>query len=212
LGIDFVQGYGLTETSPIVALNPTDHYKESSVGRVLPRTQMRILDPGERGVGEILVKGPMVMQGYYKDPAATAEVFTEDGWFKTGDVGYLDAENYLYLTGRAKNLIVTEGGKNVYPEEIENAFQLYNEVEQILVRGYVLDKRMKTEGIEALVFPSQEEFKGKGPEEIDERVQEIIGEVNESLLPYQRIGRYVILKEALEMTTKKSIKRHSLAV
>jgi len=212
LGIDFIQGYGLTETSPILTLNPVEHYKETSVGKVLPQVQMKILDPDARGVGEIVVKGPMVMQGYYKMPEETKEVFTEDGWFKTGDLGYLDDENYLYLTGRAKNMIVTEGGKNVYPEEIENEFQLYGEVEQVLVRGYVADEKLKVEGIEALVFPNAEAFKSpEGAEApkaaVASRIEAIVAEVNQRLLPYQRIERTTILDEALEMTTTKKIKR-----
>ncbi|MDR1143535.1 MAG: AMP-binding protein, partial [Spirochaetaceae bacterium] len=154
LGIDFVQGYGLTETSPIIALNPVDHYKETSVGKVLPWMEMKILDPDERGVGEVAVKGPMVMKGYFEMPRETAEVFTADGYLKTGDLGYLDNEEYLYLTGRAKNMIVTEGGKNVYPEEIENEFQLFEEIDQILVRGYTEGKKDKAEHIEALIYPS----------------------------------------------------------
>jgi long-chain acyl-CoA synthetase len=156
LGIDFVQGYGLTETSPILTLNPVEAYEETSVGKLIPQVQMKILDPDAEGRGEIAVKGPMLMQGYYKNKAATDEVFTSDAWFKTGDVGYLDANNYVYLTGRAKNMIVTEGGKNVYPEEIENRFQLYTEVEQIMIKGHELDKEQKIEGIEALIFPSKD--------------------------------------------------------
>ncbi|MDR2071345.1 MAG: AMP-binding protein, partial [Treponema sp.] len=158
LGIDFVQGYGLTETSPIINLNPVEHYKETSVGRIIPQVDMKILNPDERGVGEVIVKGPVVMKGYFEMPEETAASFTPDGYLKTGDLGYLDSENYLYLTGRAKNIIVTEGGKNVYPEEIENEFQLFDEIDQILVRGFVLDKKMKTEGIEALVYPSPDFF------------------------------------------------------
>ncbi|MDR1211828.1 MAG: AMP-binding protein, partial [Spirochaetaceae bacterium] len=125
LGIDFVQGYGLTETSPIININPIEHYKETSVGKIIPGIEMKILNPDERGIGEVIVKGPVVMKGYYEMPEDTAEVFTPDGFLKTGDLGYLDSEDYLYLTGRAKNVIVTEGGKNVYPEEIENEFQLF---------------------------------------------------------------------------------------
>ena len=125
MGIDFVQGYGLTETSPIIALNPVQHFKIESVGKYfVDYMQMKILDPNEDGVGEIAVKGPMVMQGYYNMPTETSLMFTEDGWFKTGDLGWLDSENYLMLSGRVKNMIVTEGGKNVYPEEIEDKFQL----------------------------------------------------------------------------------------
>jgi len=215
LGIDFVQGYGLTETSPIIALNPVDHYKETSVGKVLPQTDLRILNPNEQGIGEIIVKGPMVMQGYYKMPEETRETFTEDGYLKTGDLGYLDSEHYLYLTGRAKNMIVTEVGKNVYPEEIENEFQLYSEIEQILVRGFLIDPKMKTEGIEALVYPNQEAFKDsvgalRPKEEIKHRIEAIIAEVNQRLKPYQKIERVTVLDEPMEMTTTKKIKRNAL--
>jgi long-chain acyl-CoA synthetase len=218
LGLDFVQGYGLTETSPIINLNPIEAYKEASVGRVVPRTEMKILDPDERGIGEVIVKGPMVMSGYYEMPEETAGVFTSDGFLKTGDVGYLDNENYLYLTGRAKNLIVTEGGKNVYPEEIENEFQLYEEIDQMLIRGYELDKKMKTEGIEALVYPNPEfpwstaagENVKPDRETVKDRIETIIAEVNQRLLPYQKIARAVILNERMEETTTKKIKRDAV--
>jgi long-chain acyl-CoA synthetase len=218
LGIDFVQGYGLTETSPIINLNPVNHYKETSVGKVIPRIDMKILDPDERGVGEVQIKGPVVMQGYIEMPEATAECFTADGYLKTGDLGYLDSEAYLYLTGRAKNMIVTEGGKNVYPEEIENEFQLYDEIDQILIRGFVQNEKMKVEGIEALIYPTPESFGGTpeaGPsapkEQIKARMDVIVSEVNQRLLPYQRIDRTVILDKPMEMTTTKKIKRDTLA-
>jgi long-chain acyl-CoA synthetase len=211
LGIDFVQGYGLTETSPIITINPVEQYKETSVGRTCPHVDMKILDADERGIGEVIVKGPMVMKGYYNLPEETAAAFTSDGYLKTGDLGYMDSENYLYLTGRAKNMIVTEGGKNVYPEEIENEFQLFDEIEQVLIRGYVLDAKMKSEGIEALIYPNPD-FKneaGQKPseEEIKNRINAIITEVNSRLLPYQKIGRTEILDMPLEMTTTKKIKR-----
>jgi long-chain acyl-CoA synthetase len=215
LGIDFIQGYGLTETAPILTLNPVEHYKETSVGRVIPQVDMRILNPDERGVGEVAVKGPMVMRGYYELPEESAAMFTEDGYLKTGDLGYLDSENYLYLTGRAKNIIVTGGGKNVYPEEIENEFQLFEEIDQILVRGFMLDKKLKTEGIEALVYPNIDFFKaaenGSGhitKEQARERIEKIVAEVNQRLLPYQRIERSTLLSERLEETTTKKIKRN----
>ncbi|MDR0636471.1 MAG: AMP-binding protein [Treponema sp.] len=207
LGIDFIQGYGLTETSPILTLNPVEHYKEASVGRISPQVDMKILNPDERGVGEIAVKGPMVMQGYYELPQETAAAFTQDGYLKTGDLGYIDSESYLYLTGRAKNLIVTEGGKNVYPEEIENEFQLFEEIDQILVRGFVLDKKMKTEGIEALVYPDQEFFKASAPAQIKQRIEELVAEVNKRLLPYQKIEKTIIVDKRMEETTTKKIKR-----
>jgi long-chain acyl-CoA synthetase len=214
LGIDFVQGYGLTETSPIINLNPVEHYKETSVGKVIPQVDMRIQNPDERGIGEVIVKGPVVMMGYFEMPEETAAAFTPDGYLKTGDLGYLDNEQYLYLTGRAKNLIVTEGGKNVYPEEIENEFQLFEEVDQILVRGYEIDKKMKTEGIEALVYPNPEFFSPAGEavdkEAIRVKIEGIIAEVNQRLLPYQKIQRVKVLDEPMEMTTTKKIKRDSV--
>ncbi len=207
MGIDFVQGYGLTETSPIAALNPTDHFKIKSVGKIIPKVDVKIIDSDSEGRGEIAIKGPIVMQGYYKNPEATQEVMTEDGYFLTGDSGYLDSENYLYLTGRKKSLIVTEGGKNVFPEEIEACFQLYDEVEQILVKGYIKDKKYMTEEIEALLYPSEDLRKEKTAEEIERRINEIVHTVNKELLPYMRITRVRVLKEALEMTTTKKIKR-----
>ena len=217
LGIDFVQGYGLTETSPIVALNPIERFKIESVGRYFPpRMEMKILDPDERGVGEVCIRGPMVMQGYYRMPEETAKVLSADGWFRTGDLGWIDNEYYLYLCGRAKNMIVTEGGKNVYPEEIENAFQLYyNEIDQITVQGYIKDEATKSEGIEALVYPADELLKKldvmRGDTTEDDLVTQAIGDivdtVNKTLQPYQRISKVTILAEPLEMTTTRKVKR-----
>ena len=221
LGLDFVQGYGLTETAPILTLNPVDHYKETSVGKVLPQTDLRIMDPDERGIGEIIVKGPMVMQGYYQMPEETAAVFTEDGYLRTGDLGYLDNENYLYLTGRARNLIVSEGGKNVFPEEIENEFQLYDEIAQILVRGYTNADGQGGELIEALVHPNRDLFAAGGgaanedgsaatPEQVEARIKAIVDEVNHRLQPYQRITRTVIVEDEMEMTSTRKIKREKV--
>lgn len=216
LGIDFIQGYGLTETSPIIALNPVERFKIESVGQFFaPHMEMKILEPDEDGVGEVAVKGPMVMQGYYKMPDETAAVFTEDGFFKTGDLGRLDSEGYLYLAGRAKNMIVTEGGKNVYPEEIENQFQLVTDIEQITVQGYIMDEATKSEGIEALIYPSDELFNRlkllrgdlESADLVKETVEGLVAEVNRRLQPYSRISRTTILEEPLEMTTTKKVKR-----
>lgn len=206
LGIDFVQGYGLTETSPILALNPVEAYQETSVGKVIPGVELRVLGADETGQGEIAVRGPMVMQGYYRNPEATRAVLDADGWLRTGDVGRVDAANYLTITGRCKSLIVTEGGKNVYPEEIEFAFQLHEEVDQVLVRGFVLDPELRTEGIEALIYPSVE-HQGRPEAETRHRFQKIIDQVNSGLLPYQRISRFHLLAEPLEMTTTRKIRR-----
>lgn len=206
-GIDFVVGYGLTEAAPGLTLNPIYAYRESSVGKIIPRVEMKVIDPDEDGNGELIARGPNIMKGYYKNEAATAASFTEDGWLLTGDSGYIDADGYVYLTGRKKNMIVTEGGKNVFPEEIEDHFQLYDEIEQILVRGYMADVKMKTEGIEACIYPSEEFSKGKSVEELQQRLQEIINEVNRTMLPYKRISKITLLTSEMEMSSTKKIKR-----
>lgn len=216
MGINFVQGYGLTETSPILALNPIEHFKIESVGKYfVGHMEMRIADPDEKGVGEIQVKGPMVMQGYYKMPEETAKMYTDDGWFKTGDLGWLDKENYLMLSGRSKNLIVTEGGKNVYPEEIEDMFQLKTDIQQITVRGYIANEATRSEALEALVYPADSLFErlgisrdeGWNSPDVLKAVQEIVNGVNRRLLPYQRISRVTLLETPLEMTTTLKVKR-----
>ncbi|MGE4525963.1 MAG: AMP-binding protein, partial [Sphaerochaeta sp.] len=217
LGIDFVQGYGLTETSPITHLNPVEAYIETSVGKKIPQVEVKIVNPDSDGNGIIYIKGPMVMQGYYNNPEATAEVL-EDGWLNTGDVGHQDARGYLYLTGRAKNIIVTEGGKNVFPEEIEDHFQLYNEIDTICVLGYLTDKKTKSEGIRALVYPDQKwaeemakQYGDKAKQKIEERINQIIGEVNKELQSYKKITRVTVVDEPLEMTSTKKVKRFVVA-
>ncbi len=216
-GINFIQGYGLTETSPILALNPIEHFKIESVGKdFYPHEEIKILNPDKDGVGEIAVKGPMVMKGYYNMPEETAKMFTEDGFFKTGDIGKLDSEHYLILCGRAKNIIVTSGGKNVYPEEIEDAFQLYDDIQQITVQSYIEDQSTKSEGIEALIYPSDEVFTKLGvkreemfaSDDVKEIIQTDVDTVNRTLQPYARISRIEILEKPLEMTTTLKVKRN----
>ncbi|MGN0728996.1 AMP-dependent synthetase/ligase, partial [Treponema sp.] len=216
MGIDFVQGYGLTETSPIITLNPVKKFKIESVGQYFfPYMEMKILEPSSDGIGEIAVKGPMVFQGYYNMKAETEQVFTDDGFFKTGDLGKIDSDGYLILAGRIKNIIVTEGGKNVYPEEIENAFQLFTDISQITVRGYISDKATKSEQIEALVYASDDLFARLGinrqesplDESVKTEVEKIVSKVNKELQPYARISKLTMLEEPLEMTTTQKVKR-----
>ena len=114
-------------------MNPVAAYKEESVGKIIPTLEQKIVDPDDEGNGVLYIRGSVVMKGYYKNPESTNEVLDEDGWFNTGDVGHIDKDGYLYLTGRAKSVIVTEGGKNVFPEELEDKFQLYGEIEQIFL-------------------------------------------------------------------------------
>lgn len=221
MGIDFIQGYGLTETSPIVALNPLEHFKIESVGQDFsPWEEVKIINPNEEGIGEIVIKGPMVMKGYYNMPDETKAVFTEDGYFKTGDLGWMDSEHYIMLSGRAKNVIVTDGGKNVYPEEIEDSFQLYYDVEQIMVRSYIMDAEHKSEGIESLIYPSDDMLARLGVERKDSvtsdavfaELKAIVDKVNKTLQPYARISKITVLQEPLEMTTTKKVKRNLLNV
>ena len=207
LGLNFLQGYGLTETSPIVTLNPPEHFKVDSIGRILPFIDLRIADKDSEGVGEIQVKGPNVCKGYYKDEKNTKELFSEDGYLRTGDLGYVDSENYVYLKGRKKNIIVTEGGKNVFPEEIEDMFQLYSQVEQILIRGFQQKKDVPCECIEAVIYPSKDYYKDKSSEEIRKDIERIISEVNKDLSGYKKIDKLTILDEPMEETTTRKIKR-----
>ncbi len=217
MGINFIQGYGLTETSPIITLNPIEKFKIESVGRSFtPYSEIKILNPDENGIGEICAKGPMIMKGYYNMPEETAKMFTEDGWLKTGDIGKIDKEHYVYLCGRAKNLIVTAGGKNVYPEEIEDAFQLCDDVQQIVVQGYANTEDETAEEIEALIYPSDSLYEELGQKreesynspEVTARIQSEVSKVNKTLQPYARITRVTILENPLEMTTTKKIKRN----
>ena len=209
LGIDFVQGYGLTETSPITHLNPVEAYRETSVGKLFPEEEVKIVDPDSDGNGLIFIKGPMVMKGYYNNEEATKEVLTDDGWLNTGDVGHQDKDGYLYLTGRAKNVIVTEGGKNVFPEEIEDHFQLYDDIDTICIIPYVIDKAMKSEGIRAVIYPSENYAKSVNRDKaaIEKHMNEIIEEVNRSLQSYKKITKVTVTDKPLPMTSTKKVKR-----
>jgi long-chain acyl-CoA synthetase len=209
LGLDFIQGYGLTETAPILTLNPVSRFKVTSVGKVFPLVDMRIADADLLGVGEVQVKGPNICKGYFKDPVNTAQLFTDDGYLRTGDLGALDKEGYLYLKGRAKNLIVTEGGKNVYPEEIEDLFQLYPQIEQVLVRSYTVNKAARAEGIEAVIFPDLEHYKqlGYDTRQVAQDINSVVSEVNKKLVAYKKVTRTTIIDKPMAMTSTKKIQR-----
>ena len=211
LGINFVQGYGLTETSPITHLNPIYAFKVESVGKTIPMTECKIVDPDKDGNGVIYIRGPQVMKGYYKNQEATDEILSPDGWLNTGDVGHLDSENYLYLTGRAKSIIVTDGGKNVFPEEIEDKFQLFDDIEQICIVGYITDKALRAEGIRAIVYPSKALRDTGDQKKIEETISNIISEVNKDLQSYKKITMVTVVDEPLEMTSTKKIKRFVVA-
>ena len=211
LGLDFVQGYGLTETSPITHLNPIYAFKVESVGKNVALTEAKIVDADSEGNGVIYIKGTQVMKGYYKNQEATDEILDKDGWINTGDVGHIDSEGYLYLTGRAKSIIVTDGGKNVFPEEIEDKFQLYDDIEQICIIGYVKDKALKAEGIRAIIYPSKNVRETMKDDEIQKKMEGIISDVNKNLQAYKKISMVTVAKEPLEMTSTKKIKRFVVA-
>ncbi|MEI8215735.1 MAG: AMP-binding protein [Eubacteriales bacterium] len=214
LGIKVVQGYGLTECSPLVA-GCTDFgntfKKAGSVGPAIPSGEIKIIDKDEDGIGEIIFKGPNVMLGYYNLPEKTAEVLKE-GWFYTGDLGFLDKDEWLYITGRKKNVIVTKTGKNIYPEEVEYYINRNKYIEASLVHGVLEDENNDT-SVGAQIRPAYdviyEEF-GKDFDEADiyTLIKKIIGEINEKLPIYKRIRNFSVRKEDFERTTTKKIKRH----
>ena len=213
LGIDFVQGYGLTEASPITHVNPVEAYRITSVGKKFPMEEVKIIDADSDGNGVICIKGPMVMKGYYNNPEATAEVLSADGWLNTGDVGHQDEDGYLYLTGRAKNVIVTEGGKNVFPEEIEDKYQLYSEIGQCCVIGYMKNKERQAEGIQMVIVPSEDYMASINGDKAtaEKHMNELVESVNHTLQPYKRVERVTVVYQALPMTSTKKIKRKDVA-
>ena len=210
-GLDFLQGYGLTETAPVLTLNPVKKFKVESIGKALAMMDIIIAEPNEEGVGEIRVKGPNVTPGYYKDPENTKALFDENGYLKTGDLAIKDSDGYFILKGRAKNIIVTEGGKNVYPEEIEDMFQTCENIEQILIRGYQQKKDVPCEAIEAVIYPNMDHYKGSSPEAMKKDIEDTVTQVNRNLVGYKKIEKVTILDKPMDMTTTKKIKRNTVA-
>ena len=209
LGLDFLQGYGLTEASPVTHLNPSKAFRVESVGKLFPEEEVKIVDPDSDGNGLIYIKGPMVMKGYYHNEEATREVLTEDGWLNTGDVGHQDKDGYLYLTGRAKNVIVTEGGKNIFPEEIEDHFQLFSEIDQVCVVGYMADEALRKEGIRILIRPTDEYRESMKNDEaaIARHMNDLVEQVNRDIQHYKRITKVTIVTDKMPMTSTSKIKR-----
>lgn len=209
LGIRTLQGYGLTECAPLLAGNNDFHLNKASTGPAIPDVQIKIDNPNDEGVGEILAKGENIMLGYYNDPEATDAVFS-DGWFRTGDLGCLDNEGDLYIKGRIKNVIVTENGKNIYPEELETRIAECPEVGEVLVYG---SEENGETFVKAKIFPNleylKEKFGDKKPseEEIKAAVQNAIKTVNSKIPNYKHIKIVEVLSSALEKTTTQKIKR-----
>ena len=210
IGIIFLQGYGLTETSPIAALTPEYEPKIGSAGKALVCSKLRINNPNEKGEGEILIKSSTLMLGYYENEEATKEV-VKDGWFNSGDIGYIDKDGFLFITGRSKNVIVTQNGKNIYPEEIELMLSKIPEIKESMVYGKE-EEGNKELIITARVIPNYDEIKAKYGKDIsEENVRNIIWEeikkVNRSLTSYKAIKSLEIKNDEFEKTTTMKIKR-----
>jgi len=213
LGFEVVMGYGLTETAPLLTGTPDfgNRYKKAgSVGPVIPDGELDIVDKNDEGIGEIIYRGPNVMHGYYKMQEKTDEVII-DGWFHTGDLGFVDEEGWLYITGRKKNIIVTKTGKNIYPEEIEKHLMKIKYIEECMVYG--VDGAGNDDTVVSVqVRPNYEEiYEDHGQDFDDDQVyyliKKSISEVNQEMPNYKRVKNVVIRKEEFVKTTTKKIKR-----
>ncbi len=208
-GIDVIQGYGLSEASPLISVNPPGKSKSGSIGMIIPSVEVEIRDIDSEGNGEIVARGPNIMKGYYNNQASSDEILTSDGWLLTGDIGYFDKDGYLYITGRKKFVIVTKGGKNVFPEEIEEKLTKSVYIEEALVFS------PNDVDIQALIYPNMDEVINKleslGNQLSDENIRELIkAEVrnaNRTLQSYKKIRDFAIRKEEFPKTTTRKIKR-----
>lgn len=214
LGIPMIQGYGMTENAPIIAVNRDYYSKADSVGKPMPGTEVRIIDKDADGIGEIICRGPSVMLGYYNDPEATAAVL-KDGWLYTGDYGRFDDEGFLYICGRKKNVIVAKNGKNIFPEEIEYLLLEQPFIEEVVVYGAV-DKKNDDIVVKAEIFPNYENMKAAlgdiDEKSIQEAIKNEIEEVNDKMPVYKRVKRFKLRDEEFEKTATRKIKRTGSAV
>ena len=213
LGLNVYQGYGITETSPVIAVE-TPHVKRlGTVGKPIPDVEIKIHEPNDEGVGEIWVKGPNIMLGYYNNQEATNEAIT-DGWYHTGDLGRIEADGYLSICGRVKNLIVTANGKNVYPEEVENEILNSNFIAEIMVYGHKVNNI--SEEVYAIIYPDQDALDayaadiGSGPferHEIENLIRQEVLARGKNLADYKRIKRFTLRDTEFPKTTTRKIKR-----
>jgi len=210
LGFNMVQGYGMSENSPLIAVNTERYKRNESVGLPVSYTDVKILDPGPDGIGEIACKSPSVMLGYFENEEATKEVITPDGYLLTGDLGCRDELGFVYIRGRKKNLIVGSGGKNVYPEEVEAHFAGSRVIGEILVVGR---KTAGGEVIFAVIVPNYEAIKedhpGKENDEnfINDLIKKEVEEANRSLPVYKKISDFTMRKDPFEKNAQQKIRR-----
>lgn len=204
LGFTVLEGYGLTETSPVVAFNPAEKRKPGSAGKPFPSAAVRIVDPDQNGEGEIAIQGPMVMKGYYRKPSVTAEA-VRDGWFMTGDIGRIDSDGYLFITGRLKEVIVLSSGKNIYPEEVEALYQKSRLIKELCVTG--IEEKGIIESLHAVIVPDVEYARKAGITNIQESLKWEISEISSSMPSYMRIKGYSLQKEPLPRTPLGKLRR-----
>lgn len=208
-GFTMYQGYGLTETSPVVAVEKLEHTRNGSVGLPMKKAEVKIDEPDNEGIGEIMVKAPYVMMGYYNDKEATNRVL-EHGWFRTGDLGKLDADGYLYITGRKKDVIVLKNGKNVFPDELETLVNALPYVTESIVYGVTLEDG-DVEIRAKIVYNKDELIQEIGimqDEELHHFFMEKIKEVNKKMPTYKYIRNIILTDEPLIKTTTNKVKRH----
>jgi long-chain acyl-CoA synthetase len=210
LGISVYNGYGITECSPLISSNSPLYNKPGSVGVVVPGCTVRIGEKNPEGIGEIQVKGDNVMLGYYKDEDATRRSFTEDGWFKTGDLGYLNKKGVVFITGREKNLIILPNGKNVHPEELEeHLVKRINYIREAVVYAQ-LDEKGNDSVITVIAYLDQQFTDTMGMSRAKEMFEEDVNRVNRHLATYKRISQTLISETEFEKTTTKKIKRNAI--
>lgn len=208
-GITIFEGYGITECSPLVAVNRVGKQRLRSVGCPVENCEARIDKQDEDDkTGEIVVRGDNVMLGYYENPEATKEAFTEDGWFRTGDIGYIDRDGYVYITGRRKSVIILSNGKNVFPEELEEYLGKCPLIRECVVLGRE-NERGETV-ITAVVYPDPDRLRGKTDSEIYGAVYDAINSINRSLPTFKQIRALEIRGEEFEKTSSQKIKRYSV--
>ena len=210
IGISTINGYGITECAPIIAFNRSRNIVPGSVGNVADIDHVRIDEPNAEGEGEILVTGPNVMLGYYKDEAATAEAIGADGYFRTGDYGRLTKDNILYITGRKKNLIILSNGKNVYPEEIESEFVAIPGVQDIVVYEGQSRRGLEHNAIVAEIFPDGEYMEKNGIADARAYFAPFIEEYNRTTVPYKKIGVLKVRSEDFPKNTLRKIMRFKM--
>ncbi len=212
MGLDIMQGYGLTECSPIVSVNQMDYYKDASAGQALPDVEVKVVDKDENGIGEIIVKGDNVMLGYYKDEEATKNVLKDD-WFYTGDFGYIDNDGFIFISGRKKNVIVTKNGKNIFPEDVELYLNQSIFIKESIVYG--VDEEDDSETIVcAQIVPDMEiiseqySYTDPSSQGVYQLIKDEVKKANKKLISYKKVKRFDIRSDEFEKTTTKKIKRH----